>query len=777
MKKNILSIIAILCTHILLTAQTTIAFQGGEGTAADNWGFTAPFNAGGSALLQPGIVATLPRTGTKSIRAAGGNNTSCSGGANCITGNNPGATGCSMHGNTISFNSINTSCLSGVVLTCYHRSHTACSGSGFDTGESLFFEVSLNGGAFTTVGTLTGSGGEYTWAYTTTPAGQSSTVTNPFTYNVPAGTNTFAFRVRATINRADEVFYLDDVKLTTTTTGYTFPGTAGLWGGYVDDNWFNACNWSDRTVPTSATNVTFPSNNTGNNNIVIQPATNPICNNLTINGAGARQIKGEGAVTKKLTIMGNLSIGSTDGLDFSDGTTGTPDGTIELYGNWTNLGVESDFKEGNSTVKLLGTANQSINTADIEEAFYILEINKGSGLVTMNDDVWIDKDFEGGTNPLLIFTQGNLDLNNHILKIWNSNEQAVTRTSGGAISEKTSNASKVTWFIDNNTGAHIFPFVRTDNFYIPFTFNLTAGDVNDLTMSTYPTPNNNTPYPVTPQTVTNLYGAAGADNSANTINRFWQIDKTGASGTANLTFTYGDNEWDSFELPNYEAQRWSPSSWQAAPGSQTQNSATNSVFVPGITTFSPWTLASKLLPLPVELIDFSAIYNEKQVDLNWTTATENDNHYFTVERSGDGQNFEPILHKNSAGNSRNINYYQEKDLYPLPGISYYRLKQTDFNQNFKHSKIVSVETYNENSATLYPNPTEDGKLHVSVVSQKNVDDLVTVEIFNAIGKLVSVNNYKQSNVNLNFSEFGKGIYFVRVSLGSEIILSQRVLFN
>ncbi len=88
-----------------------------------------------------------------------------------------------------------------------------------------------------------------------------------------------------------------------------------------------------------------------------------------------------------------------------------------------------------------------------------------------------------------------------------------------------------------------------------------------------------------------------------------------------------------------------------------------------------------------------------------------------------------------------------------------------------------MENRNQNSVTTYPNPTQDGKLHLNIVSQRNADELVTVEIFNATCKLVDVNNYKQSNVNLIFSEYRKGIYFVRVSLGSEIILSQKVLYN
>jgi hypothetical protein len=192
-------------THATLVAQVTVAFQGGEGTVADTWGYTPISNAGGP--LPPGNVNTFPATGSFSISAAGGNTVGCSGGANCIVGG--GATGCPAHGKSIQFDVINVSCLADVQLSFAHRSHTFCSGNGFDSGEHLYFEVSINGGPWTVVGQV-GGFGDYTWTYATNPAGSPSsgfTVPNPFVYNVPAGTATFA--PQATIFRGLPVYGTD----------------------------------------------------------------------------------------------------------------------------------------------------------------------------------------------------------------------------------------------------------------------------------------------------------------------------------------------------------------------------------------------------------------------------------------------------------------------------------------------------------------------------------------------------------------------------------------
>ena len=115
-----------------------------------------------------------------------------------------------------------------------------------------------------------------------------------------------------------------------------------------------------------------------------------------------------------------------------------------------------------------------------------------------------------------------------------------------------------------------------------------------------------------------------------------------------------------------------------------------------------------LSPLPIELTSFNAILNSNKVDLTWETATETNNDYFTVEKSKDGVSFEEILNVKGAGNSTSMIDYMDKDSNPFTGVSYYRLKQTDFNGEHSYSNIVPVE-YNPNgdtSISLFPNPTD-----------------------------------------------------------------------
>ncbi|MEP6749686.1 MAG: SBBP repeat-containing protein, partial [Bacteroidota bacterium] len=113
--------------------------------------------------------------------------------------------------------------------------------------------------------------------------------------------------------------------------------------------------------------------------------------------------------------------------------------------------------------------------------------------------------------------------------------------------------------------------------------------------------------------------------------------------------------------------------------------------------------------LPVQLLNFSAIVHDKNmVDISWATATEINNNYFTVERSADARSFEQVAVIKGATNSSLPLSYMTTDKTPLPGKSYYRLRQTDLDGKFTNSAIVQVEVPASSGAfTIYPNPVHN----------------------------------------------------------------------
>jgi len=94
--------------------------------------------------------------------------------------------------------------------------------------------------------------------------------------------------------------------------------------------------------------------------------------------------------------------------------------------------------------------------------------------------------------------------------------------------------------------------------------------------------------------------------------------------------------------------------------------------------------------LPIELLSLTSEIESDRVVLKWTTGTEINNDYFTIERSRDLYGWEILGFVNGAGNSSTPKNYTFSDLYPLDGLAYYRLKQTDFDGKFKYYGPVTA---------------------------------------------------------------------------------------
>ena len=168
-------------------------------------------------------------------------------------------------------------------------------------------------------------------------------------------------------------------------------------------------------------------------------------------------------------------------------------------------------------------------------------------------------------------------------------------------------------------------------------------------------------------------------------------------------------------------------------------------------------------PLPIELISFTASFNEtnRTVDLNWVTATELDNDYFSIERSVDGILWEEINQVDGAGNSAMTIEYNEVDEHPIIGHSYYRLKQTDFDGDFEYSPIVGVNI-EKADFNLYPNPVSVGE---SIVVQTDKETIGLITIYDLQGKQIFQKDYSnilssQAIIKID-QRFKPGVYAVR----------------
>lgn len=182
--------------------------------------------------------------------------------------------------------------------------------------------------------------------------------------------------------------------------------------------------------------------------------------------------------------------------------------------------------------------------------------------------------------------------------------------------------------------------------------------------------------------------------------------------------------------------------------------------------------------LPIELLSFNAIRNGDNVDVFWTTVSELNNDYFTVERSKDGVNFDKLVTTDGAGNSNSLINYIETDFTPFEGISYYRLKQTDFSGANSYSQIVAVNyIIADDNISIYPNPTEGEKFMINIKSFESKEVLVVLrdnsgkEYFSKL--MVVAEDSKIIGVDLE-KKLPAGIYIVTAS-SNNLLYSQKLI--
>ena len=152
------------------------------------------------------------------------------------------------------------------------------------------------------------------------------------------------------------------------------------------------------------------------------------------------------------------------------------------------------------------------------------------------------------------------------------------------------------------------------------------------------------------------------------------------------------------------------------------------------------------------------------------TASETNNNYFTIERSADGMNFEKIGIVRGAGNSSEMIDYSYSDYAPLTGMSFYRLKQTDFDGKESYSSVIVISSEGKDFVRILPNPVND-KLYINMDAAS--DNVISVSIYNAFGQQVVLQN---TNVNKGFNQLGidvnnlsKGAYFLKIEYKDKVI--------
>jgi len=165
--------------------------------------------------------------------------------------------------------------------------------------------------------------------------------------------------------------------------------------------------------------------------------------------------------------------------------------------------------------------------------------------------------------------------------------------------------------------------------------------------------------------------------------------------------------------------------------------------------------------LPVELTHFEAVAIGSSVQLKWTTARENNNDYFIIERRLENEAFVPIAQVDGGGNSNVVLDYSFEDRKPKAAVVYYRLQQVDFDGSAERSAIVEVNLLGNLRYSIYPNPAQDWLTLESLLEREQAH---TYKMLDLRGKTVLQGSLAagEGQTRINVASLSTGTYLLQV---------------
>ncbi len=382
-----------------------------------------------------------------------------------------------------------------------------------------------------------------------------------------------------------------------------------------------------------------------------------------------------------------------------------------------------------------------------------LIINKTDGTVTLGNDLTIA--------AALQLTKGNINLSGHHLTL----AKPLLLTGGSAAAfVQTTGQGDLVYQLSNDvlTKALVFP-VGDALHYTPFTLTLQSATLSNasLRMAVSDGP------------------PAEAGTTDLLLSRQWNLRQQGLSDYLyDVSYQYLEEDIDATKdqsEKNLQVIKYSRElGWLM--GGQV-NASTNTLSAEGINSFGIFSGGNNIegaKPLPVALLAFQAKATPQGgAYLTWSTASERNNHYFTVERSVDAEQWSGIAQVAGSSNSNDLKTYSFTDTYPLYGQSYYRLKQVDYDGRFAYSPIAAfyTDTHTPFQVKMGPNPVSVAEAFRLEVLTDTPDIQVRLEVCDILGKPV----YQQSFVPAHGlpevslpTSLHRGIYMVTVRQGYHV---------
>ncbi|NOS55227.1 MAG: T9SS type A sorting domain-containing protein, partial [Cyclobacteriaceae bacterium] len=570
----------------------------------------------------------------------------------------------------------------------------------------------------------------YQWQSSTDNISFSNVGTNSSTYTTPTLTQTVYVKVTITATGPSCT--------STSATSTVNVLTTGGWLGTTDD-WGTDSNWCSGLAPNNTTDVII-ANGTGVNNMpLIAAGTSAVCRNLIISSTNpASSVTLAASATASLNIFGDFTNNGT----FTDNSTAAAAGVKfvgsvaqTVAGSTANVFNNLTFANTSGTTPAvnLTTNNVTVNSA----------LTMSSGIINMNGFT-ITLGTAAGSTGTLNYTAG--------------------RFYGGNIER---------WFpttsITVPAVAGQFP-IGTSADYRPIYIGSSGLTASGGTIKIRHNASGGATA-VTPTFTDNGGTVAIRSNSFWTVTTGNGITSTGTPFSIRTEGTGFGTVGNFNDLRITRVNTISPGSDGAHAGPltnpQVNRTGISTALLPG--DYYWGSINAVQTPLPIELLNFTAKLGNAAIDLHWKTASELNNDFFTVERMSEGdEKFNALSTIQGAGTKTTESSYEWIDKNPLLGISYYRLKQTDFDGKYTYSKVRVIENNSSFSTfKVYPNPIAENKFTLEM-NQLSSNAEVPVVIINMQGAILYQATYRSDTggnlkTTVEMNSVPSGVYMVVIN--------------